>query len=101
MIARKCKSHHGTNLGLAIHDDNAIRNTANSEDGGLRRQDDRLEGIDVVHAEVRDRESSASDVRRFQPAASGALGEFFDEFGYIGLVRCVCIGNYSTTHVDR
>ena len=68
MIARQCQSHHRADRRLAVHGDDAIGDAADGKNCGLRRRDDRIERIDVVHAEIGDRECS---VRPHRPASVG------------------------------
>src|SRR5204862_6853135 len=77
MITRERERHHRTNGGLAVHRNNAIADAADGENRDLGRRDDRVESIDVVHAEIRDRKSASGDISRLQFFASRALREFF------------------------
>ena len=52
-----------------------VDDAPDGEDRRLRRVDDRLERVDAVHAEVRDRERAALDVLGAEPAARARLDD--------------------------
>ena len=58
----------GRTTGCAVHGDDPVDDAADGEDRRLRRVDDRLERVDAVHAEVRDRERAA--LRRLRGGAA-------------------------------
>src|SRR5213593_1792625 len=64
MITGKRQCHHRADGGLTIERNNAIRDATHSENRGLRRRDDGVERIDVIHAEIGDRECAAGYVAR-------------------------------------
>src|SRR5438093_1322316 len=98
MITRERQRHHRADSGLTVQGDNTIGDAANRKNRGLRWGDDRIERIHVVHAEIRDRECSTGYIGRFQPAASGALGQFFALSSNIGDPGFVRIRDHCTDH---
>src|SRR5262249_59449616 len=83
---------------LAIERNNAIRDAAHSENRGLRRRDDGVERIHVVHAEIGDRKCAAAYIGRSQPSVTRAIGQFLplrrdlSDAGFVG------IRNYCSNH---
>ena len=77
MVARQCQRHHRANRGLTIHCNNTVGNATDCKNRGLGRHDNGAESIDIIHAEICDRERSAGNIGRLQAAAAGSLGEFF------------------------
>ena len=72
MISGKRECHHRADSRLTIERNNAIRDAAHSENRGLRRRDDGVERIHVVHAEIGDRKCAAAYIGRSQPSVTRA-----------------------------
>src|SRR5262245_22907029 len=62
VIAGEREHHRRLDGRLTVEGDHAVGDPPDGEDGGLRRVDDGVEGVDAVHAQVADREAVALDV---------------------------------------
>ena len=98
MIGREGQGKHGPDGGFPFEWNNAIRDVADCQDGGLRWNDDRAERIYVVHTEIADRESSPSQICLAQLAGSGAFGQVLAMRRNLTEIEAVCARNHRRNH---
>jgi len=105
VIARDGQRHYGANGWFAIDGNDAIGDAADGENCRLGWSDDRAEVVDLIHAEVADRECGIGDVGGVQLASASALGNIATLDGDLGQARSVSIwddgGNDSVIYCNR
>jgi hypothetical protein len=68
MVEGQTQDHHRPLSNLTAVDHRFLNDTADPEDAGLRRVEDRRKAIDPIHTQVRDREGAAGDLFQSQLA---------------------------------
>ena len=81
MVARERHRHHRQHVQLAVAGHHLLPRRADGEDRGLRRVEDRDELVDVVHAEVGDREGPAFEILGAELAVARAPDEVGPHLG--------------------
>ena len=89
MIARERHRHHRPHARFAVHRNHPVGDGADGQDGGLRRHDDRREGVDLEHAEVADSKGRFRNIGRLEPSCPCALRQIAPADRDVGNVRTI------------
>ncbi|PZS39412.1 MAG: hypothetical protein DLM62_08450, partial [Pseudonocardiales bacterium] len=93
VIDRQGELDHRPPGQLPITDDRFLGSRPDGEDGRLGRVDDRSEVVDAEHAEVADREGTASEFLRGQLPGAGPLREHACLGGDLAQALAVCVAD--------